>query len=450
MTVQPDPEDPDLSADLPWLFPLPADDVRRHLADAMAPALADTPVVYLNGPRQCGKTTLAKQLARELGGAQSSSAESANAPVPYFTLDDPALAAVVKRDPLGFVRQATRQSACAVIDEVQRVPELLLAVKLVVDEDRRPGRFLLTGSANVMALPQMADSLAGRMEVFELMPFSQGELKGEPSDFLQRALAKDWPVMRRDWVLPRGLAWASHVIAGGYPEMRRRADPKRRQAWARAYVNALVERDVRDVAQIDHLAQMPKLLAACAAQCAQLMNVAALGGLLNLNAKTAEKYIGIFEQLFLLQRVPAWSRNELKRLVRTPKLYFLDAGLQAALMRFDASMLYTHGERFGVTLETWVYAELRKLVRASDERWTISHFRDKDGVEVDFVLELPTRELIGIEVKASSSVHSADFKGLRRLQSLAGRDLVNGLLLYNGDKALSFGDGLWAVPLWAL
>ena len=402
----------------------------RHLMPLVAEALQDTPAVLVNGPRQCGKTTLVKQFS---GGME------------YITLDDPNVLAAARHDPLGLVRRLDR----AIIDEVQRAPQLLLALKLAIDQDRRPGRFLLTGSANLMALPQIADSLAGRMALHTLLPLSQSEVQGRPNDFLQRAQAQDWPLQHAAWTPPDGDTVA-HVLAGGYPEMRQRASALRRQAWARAYTQTLVERDVRDVAQVDQLQSLAQLLGIAALQCGQLFNGTQLGGQIGLNTKTVDRYLGIFEKLFLLQRLPAWSRNELSRLVKTPKLHFLDAGLQATLVRLNAELVFTKRERWGATLETWVYAELRKTLSLSPQDWYLSHYRDKDQVEVDFVLESPLRQVIGIEVKASATVEAADFKGLKRLKAQAGQAFLTGIVVYDGRQALSFGDGLWAVPLAAL
>lgn len=405
--------------------------IPRHLAPLLHTALQDTPAVLVNGPRQCGKTTLVQQFAGEMA---------------YFTLDDPTLLAAVQQDPLGFARQLDR----AIIDEIQRAPQLMLALKLVIDQDRRPGRFLLTGSANLMALPQIADSLAGRMAPHTLLPLSQAELQGRPGDFLQRALAQDWPLTHPAWTRTQPDT-VHHVLAGGYPEMRQRPTAARRQAWARAYLQTLMERDVRDVAQLDQLHELPHLLAVAAAHAGQLLNATQVGGQLGMNHKTTDRYLGILEKLFLVQRLPAWSRNELSRLIKTPKLHFLDSGLQATLTRLTPELLLAQRQRWGATLETWVHAELRKTLSLhTDEAWFLSHFRDKDQVEVDFVLESPLRQLVGIEVKASATVNAADFKGLKRLRSLAGDDFLTGLVLYDGAHALSFGDGLWAVPLAAL
>ena len=424
---------------MPPNSPTPHGLIARHVADRLQVALQDTPAVLINGPRQCGKTTLVQQFAQGMS---------------YITLDDPGMLSAAQQDPVGLLRQIDR----AVIDEVQRAPQLLLALKMSIDQDRRPGRFLLTGSANILALPQIADSLAGRMEVHTLMPLSQAELQGRPSDFLQRAQGQSWPVSHPSWVYPAVIdaknelhaGAIGNALAGGYPEMRLRPSVTRRQAWAKAYIQTVVERDVQDIAQVEHLSQIPYLLDIAAAHCGQLFNASQIGGQLMLDTRTLDKYLGVLEKLFLVQRLPAWGRNELNRLIKTPKLHFLDAGLQATLTRLTPDMLITHRERWGATLETWVYAELRKALALSDEAWYLSHYRDKDQVEVDFVLENPQRQLIGIEVKAAATVQVQDFKGLRKLQAQTGADFLTGIVLYDGAHALPFGPGLWAVPLAAL
>lgn len=390
--------------------------------------MADTPAVLINGPRQSGKTTLVRKFDETL---------------PYISLDDATRLAAARADPQGFIRQLDR----AIIDEIQRAPELLLALKLSIDEDRRPGRFLLTGSANVMSLPTIADSLAGRIEVHALLPLSNAELAGRVPDFLERAQACDWPARKTEKSTGVGIALIEHVLAGGYPEMRNRPTARRRQAWAQAYLTTLVERDIRDIANIDQATRIPQLMAILATLSGQLLNLSQIAGQIGLNLHTAEKYIGILEKLFLVRRLPAWSRNELSRLIKTPKIHFLDAGLQAALLRANADWLQQERGRFGAILESWVYGELLKIINLSAEGWFISHYRDKDQVEVDFVLESPLRAVIGIEVKAAATVGATDFKGLRRLREHCGQAFTSGIVLYDGTAAVPFGNDLWAVPL---
>ncbi|MDP2108582.1 MAG: ATP-binding protein [Rhodocyclaceae bacterium] len=401
---------------------------RRHLQPLLQEALGDTPAVLINGPRQSGKTTLARQCGEDM---------------PYLSLDDATRLSAARADPQGFIRQIDR----AIIDEIQRAPELLLALKLSIDSDRRPGRFLLTGSANVMSLPTIADSLAGRIEVHALLPLSNAEIAGREPNFLERAQAQDWSAPAREDVPGVGDALVLHVLAGGYPEMRSRATPRRRQAWAQAYLATLVERDIQDVARIEEAARIPQLMAILAMMSGQLLNLSQIGGQLGLNVHTAEKYIGILEKLFLVRRLPAWGRNELSRLVKTPKLHFLDAGLHSALVRANADLLRNERNRFGPILESWVFGELLKIASLAPGQWFLSHYRDKDQVEVDFVLESPLRSIIGIEVKASATVTAGDFKGLRRLREHCKDAFVSGIVLYDGPAALPFGDGLWAVPL---
>lgn len=408
--------------------------IPRHLGPLLSEALHDTPAVLVNGPRQCGKTTLVRQFANDMF---------------YCTLDNAATLASARTDPAGLVRRHERM----IIDEIQRAPELLSAIKLSIDTDRRAGRFLLTGSANLMALPTVAESLAGRMEIHTLMPFSNAELIGRQPDFLARAYRQDWPQQ-----VPGADVHASRspdgfrisLLNGGYPEMRQRATPARRSAWARAYLAALLERDIRDIAEIEHASKLPQLLAALAMLSGQLLNQQQIGGQLGLNAKTIDKYIGVLEKVFLVRRLPAWSRNELTRLVKAPKLHFLDAGLHTTLARMNPERLVRTPARLGPAIESWVHGELLKTLALTPEPWFLSHYRDKDQVEVDFVLESPQREIIGIEVKAAASVGASDFKGLKRLRDLGGDEFVSGIVLYDGEQVLPFGDRLWAIPLLCL
>lgn len=405
--------------------------IPRLSAYRIADALEDTPVVMVTGPRQSGKTTLVRAFA----GQDRT----------YVTLDDDTVLAGVRGDPAGFLRSVDR----AVIDEVQRVPELLRAIKRSVDNDRRPGRFLLTGSANILVLPQVSESLAGRMEVVSLLPLSQVEILGGKPSFLKTAFAGK--VTRPQHVLS-GEELVNVVLTGGYPEMLRRETPQRRRAWAREYLNALVQRDVRDIADVEKLDGMSRLFRALAHHSAALVNFAHAGGRIGLDEKTARKYVTIFEQLFVVRRVEPWLRNRLKRLVKTPKLHFLDSGLLAATLGATAPSIVKDRAVFGPLLETFVFSEILKQSQWLDDVCVIHHFRDKDQAEVDLVVENTVGDVVGIEVKAAATAGSADFKGLRKLADACGEEFKLGVVLYDGDQLVPFGERMFAAPvssLWA-
>jgi predicted AAA+ superfamily ATPase len=398
----------------------------RLIQSRMAEALADTPVVLVAGPRQAGKTTLAKQVARQ--------------GLSYLTLDDELTLLSAREDPVGMIRSLDR----AVIDEIQRAPQLLLAIKKSVDEDRRPGRFLLTGSANLMALPTVADSLAGRMETLKLLPLSQSEVHGATANWIDAAFASQLlkpnsPVLGADLV--------EQVLRGGYPEAMSRPSARRRTAWARQYIEAIIARDVRDVAGIDKLDQLPRFLRAMAQVSGQMCNYTQLAGQLGLDGKTAAKYVGAFEQMYLLSRVEVWARNRLNRVVKTPKLQFIDSGLLATLIDLDAAEVQLNRSRFGNVLETFVYSELLKHANTAEGDYRLLYYRDLDQFEVDVVIESTAGQLIGVEVKASATVKESDLRGLKKLASVAGDQFKMGVLLYDGTETMPLGDRLWAAPL---
>jgi len=398
----------------------------RFSEERVKTALRDTPVVMVNGPRQCGKTTLVRRFVEDDRA--------------YITLDDDTQLEAARGDPAGFMRGVER----AVIDEVQRAPELLRAIKRAVDEDRRPGRFLLTGSANVLTLPQVAESLAGRMEVVSLLPLSRAEIRGARPTFLDKAFSSK---VAKPLEIMVGADLVNAVLIGGYPEMLTRDDPKRRQAWAREYVDAIVQRDVRDVAEVDKLDQMPRLLRVLAHHSGQLTNFMQTGAQINLDAKTTRRYIGVLEQLFLVRRLEPWFQNRLKRLVKTPKLHFLDAGLLAAVLGATAERIVKDRSIFGPVLETFVLSEIMKQIAWLDGTYAVHHYRDKDQDEVDIVVENDRGALVGLEVKAAATVNTGDFKGLRKLAHASRNRFMFGAVLYDGESTVSFGERLFAAPI---
>lgn len=401
--------------------------ILRHVQSKVTAAMQDTRVVLVVGPRQAGKTTLARLYA---------SPER-----PYLTLDDPATLAAARADPAGFVRGLNS----AVIDEVQRAPDVLLAIKESVDKDQAPGRFLLTGSTNLMALPMVADSLAGRLEVITLLPFAQAELEGTPGKLLDHLFDGAGLPNVTDSVT--GDALMARVLKGGYPEALKRSSASRRQVWLEDYVALILDRDVRDIANIDQLDRLPRLLDLLAAHAGQLVNHSSFGAALGLSAPTAQKYVGILERLFLLRQLPPWSHNAVNRVTKTPKLHFLDTGLLAALRGVTANALQKDRTPYGALLECFVVSEVLKLSTWSERRWRISHYRTKEQDEVDLVIEDRRGHVIGIEVKASATVRSQDLRGLRQLQAVVGDKFVHGLVLHDHDRITPFDEKLHAVPV---
>ena len=398
----------------------------RRIEPRIAEAMADTPVVLLAGPRQAGKTTLVRQVAQGR--------------LRYLTLDDDLTLLSAQQDPVGMIRSLDR----AVIDEIQRAPQLLLAIKKSVDEDRRPGRFVLTGSANLMALPTVADSLAGRIETLSLLPLSQCEIEGRSTNWLDTVFAGQLP---QPGSSARADDLVGRVLRGGYPEVMSRSTARRRTTWARQYLDSIIQRDIPDVAGIERLDQLPRFLRALAQTAGQMCNYTQLAGQVGLDGKTAAKYVGIFEQMYLLKRVDVWARNRLNRVVKTPKLQFIDSGLLATLLDLTAQEVENDRTRFGNVLETFVFAELLKHTTTAEGDYRLMYYRDADKVEVDVVIENAAGQLVGVEVKATATVKESALRGLKKLSGLAGDSFKMGILLYDGDEIMPVGDRIWAAPL---
>lgn len=402
---------------------------RRYLSSALEAALADTRVVLLNGARQVGKSTLARRLADERGGQ-------------YQTLDDPAVAAAAQADPGAFVQAA---GDFAVIDEVQLVPGLFAAIKRVVDRDPRPGRFLLTGSANVFMLPRVAESLAGRMQVLTLQPLAQSEIADSGHNIVDALFGGGAWTLR---TVPTDKAdLARRVVTGGFPEVLGRADPERRAAWFGAYLASLLQRDVRDMAHIEGLRDLPRLLGLLAARTGGLMNVSEVARTAAIADTTLRRYLALLEAAFIVQPLAAWSANLGKRLVKAPKLHLLDTGLAAHLQgRLDPAALVA-SPQFGPLVEAFVVQEVRRQLGWSRVRASAWHFRTAAGREVDLVLERGDGHIVGIEVKSGSSLRPADAAGLAALAEATGERFVRGVVMYAGDQLLPLGQKIWAVPL---
>lgn len=403
---------------------------KRHIVAEVLAGLRDTPVVLLNGPRQSGKSTLAQELVRR--GAVST----------YATFDSAADLASATADPDGFIRGL---GSSAVIDEVQHVPDLFRAIKLSVDKDRRPGRLLLTGSVDVLLAPRISESLAGRMELHTLWPLSQGEIEGGADGFVQSVFHDAPPAFHQDAGTRRELA--ERIVRGGYPEVVLRP-AERRAPWFDSYVTAIVQRDVRSLAEIDSLVALPGLLQLLAARVGSLLNVAELARSSGIPYTTLGRYLALLEATFIVRRIPAWSGGLGRRLLKHPRLFLCDSGLAAHLQRVDVERITTTDPTLvGPLIENFVAMELVKQLGWRAASAHLYHFRSVAGEEVDLVLERGDGRVVGIEVKASATVGERDFRGLRALASVTRRKFHRGIVLYMGTRSVPFGDDLCAVPL---
>lgn len=399
----------------------------RFTEPHLVEALEDSPVVLIHGPRQCGKTTLAQVIGERLGYT-------------YFSFDDEVVRGAAEADPAGFVDDLPDRT---ILDEVQRVPELFLSIKSVVDRDRVPGRFLLTGSTNVFLVPQLTDSLAGRMQVQRLHPLSQAELNLQETGFLDALFDGEFEVQ----TMPRlGAVLTERIVAGGYPAALARPGGRRRITWYRDYIDAIVQRDVRDFSRIRFLSALPRLLALGASQTAQLLNVTNLASSFQLSRPTIQDYLTLLERVFLIDLLPPWHSNRLRRLIKTPKLHLADTGLASAMLVSSVLDLQADRTLLGSLMETFVLQELKRQASWHDAAHSFFHYRDKDGAEVDIVIERGVAALAGVEVKAGATVRSADFRGLRKLREATGQKFRAGVVIYDGETCASFGDRLYAVP----
>jgi predicted AAA+ superfamily ATPase len=420
----------------------------RLITPLLHDALEDSPVVLVIGARQTGKTTLVQQFvsthAPHLQEVETSAGDSivSGSARTYLTLDDSTVLAAAHADPAGFVAGLTGP---VVIDEVQHAPDLFRAIKASVDRDRRPGRFLLTGSANVLLLPRLSESLAGRMEIRTLWPLAQAEIEGRSGSVVDLLFSTE--------PLPGSLSAVSRedlfrrLLAGGYPEPLSRKTEARRRAWFNSYITTILQRDVRDIANIEGISTLPRLLAFLAARTASLLNLSDISSAIKLPYTTLYRYLSVLEATFLVQQLPAWSNNLGARLVKTPKLLMNDTGLAASLLGLDARRLATNGPLLGSLLENFVAMELRKDAGWSQVQPGLFHYRTHAHQEVDIVLENAAGDLVGVEVKAAASVNSADFSGLRSLAAATGERFVRGVVLYTGEATIPFAETLHAVPL---
>ncbi len=406
---------------------------KRNITPGILAALNDTPVSMIVGARQTGKTTLVQKLAAK------------DHPARYITFDDLSMRGAATRSPQGFLSGFTGP---VVFDEIQMVPDLLPAIKMAVDTDRKPGRFVLTGSANVLALPRVSESLAGRMALFTLYPLSQGELKGRCESFID-AVFSDTLSPHRFSPLKLDQLWEL-ITCGGYPEAQVRHDPIRRTPWFRDYINTILQRDIEDLAHIEGLVQLPTLLSLLASRVGSLANAAEISRALQLPQTTLKRYLSLLESVFLVWRLPPWSANLGKRLVKTSKLYFTDTGLAMHLVGAESANMIRGHSMSGFMLENFVLSELQRQAAWSAIRPRLYHLREQTGKEADVVLESADGRCVLMEIKHGDAVRPDDLKNLRWIASQMGPRFLRGILLYTGNEIIPYDRQFMAMPIQSL
>jgi predicted AAA+ superfamily ATPase len=407
---------------------------QRYIAKPIIEALKDTPVILINGARQTGKSTLCRQLV-EAGSFDGQ----------IMTMDDPTTLSAAQADPLGFLQNL---SPHVIIDEVQRAPELFLSIKKLVDDNRKGRRLIFTGSADVMTLPQVADSLAGRIEIHNLWPLSQAEIHGKRSKFLDTLIAADgrFQSHKNNW---KGMIEA--IRAGGYPEALQRETEGRKAKWFESYIDAVLQKDIKDLANIEGLTQIPNILQLIATRVGSTINLSDIARLSGVKNTTLQRYMALLEHVFLILKIPAWTPNIEGQFVKSPKIVLNDTGLLCHLRGESVDSLMGNRTTAGAFLENFIVMEIIKLLSWSDLFLKAYHFSIHRGAEVDLVLEDRKKQLYGIEIKSTASVDQNDFKGLKRLAELAGKKFQRGIVLYGGEHMVGgFGENLQAVPLSAV
>jgi uncharacterized protein len=394
--------------------------------------MSERRVLLLSGPRQSGKTTLAREL-------ESDQTE-------YRTLDDSTLREAAENDPQGFIKRSTNTM---IIDEVQLTPSLLPAIKKAVDEDTRPGQYLLTGSANIQSLPTVRESLAGRIAKIRLRPLAQGEVKKIAPRFIESAFKQSFS---RSYTHYDRDALLEMAFRGGFPEPMILQDRGRRR-WHTDYISAILERDLKEITKIHRKNAMRELVNILAAWSAKFMDLSAIGSGLSIKRSTIESYINALETLYLVERIYPWTKTDYARVGKQSRLFMVDSGLMTTLLRWKMDQVRFDSDRSGKLMETFAFNEIMAQVEAGDGLYELFHYRDREKREIDFLIEREDNALLGIEIKAGSAIGKNDFKHMKWFQNnLVKNQTFIGLILYTGEFPASFGDNLWAVPfglLWS-
>ncbi len=404
----------------------------RFIRSVVERRMQSVPVMLLIGPRQCGKTTLVKSLS------QSSNRE-------YISCDNMNTLTAINFDPVGFVRE---QKKPVIIDEVQRTPELFLPIKVDVDENRIPGRYLLTGSANPLLSPKLGDSLAGRIGICNLWPLSQGELLGVRETFIPHLFSAtpffpSYPTITRQELLQK-------IVVGGFPPALLPSSTIERNEWCNDYLFNVLRKDISDLAKIEHFSQLPALLYGIAHRVGSPFNISSLVAMTHASEATLRRYTELLKNLFLIVMLPSWSKNGDKRLAKAPKAYFSDTALLVSTLTYNEERILTTPNAFGHLFENFVVMELVKQATWSQEPVSLYHYRTQDQTEVDIVMESPSGKICAIEIKLADVIRKEDLKGLQSLQNHVGDRFHKGIVLYTGDKTVPFGSSFVGVPITAL
>ncbi len=402
--------------------------INRKIKPQLIAALSDSPVVLIHGARQTGKSTLVKSLAES------------EYPSKYITFDDSSILSAAINNPQDFI---TAYSENLIIDEVQRAPEIFLAIKSYVDKNRKAGKFILTGSANVFLLPKISESLAGRMEVLKLYPLAQNEISGNTKNLIDELSKEKFnlnSIFASDSLIDK-------VISGGFPEMLTRKDRKRQKVWFSSYITTILQRDVKDIANIEKLTDLPRLLSLFASRAGTLLNYAEFSRSSAIPQTTLKRYISLFEAIFMIHILPAWSGNLSKRLIKTPKLYLNDTGLLSHLVGFESGKVLSDAIIWGRILENFVLMEMLKQASWSDFDLSLYHYRSASGQEIDFIIERSDGKLIAVEVKATSKIDISDFNHIKSFANETGNKFLRGVVFYTGNEIIPFAKNLTALPI---
>ena len=400
----------------------------RHVEPRLKQALEDFPAVLIQGPRQCGKTTLVQTVGKTLGYV-------------YFSFDDATVYQAARDDPMGFVNDLPER---VILDEVQKVASIFSAIKLVVDRHRIAGRFILTGSVSVLHIRQITDSLAGRLSIINLHPLSQCEIEQTAAVFLDNLFAGKF-AMNTQAVSKKNII--ARMTKGGYPDALKISSEHNRVGWYHSYIDALIRHDVPDISAIHSLDTLSKIITLSATRTAQLFNTNNMAKSFQLSRTTIHKYLILLETIFMIKRLPAWHSNHSKRLIKMPKLHLNDTGVACSLTGLNQAVLHEDKNQWGQLLETFVFQELQRQESGDLWRHVFSHYRDKDGSEVDIVIQRDAASLVGVEVKASATIKKTDWTGLCRLKKATGKRFKGGVIIYAGESCVPFGDKLYAVPV---